>query len=290
MRKSGPGLTLQDVEHFILQFVRECPQNSLSPLMASPVFDQPVIGIADGYDPLFQEYKKIIGDFYLTPAEIIRETAVLKQISNRGEEISVICWVMPFSVQVKRSNDGISSWPPSPIWSQGTLKGEELNNQLRRELVQHLSDLEYLAVAPVQSPLWHRPDRYTSNWSERHALYAAGMGTFSLNRGFISKKGICMRCGSVVVNAGMEATPRTCASHTENCLLYSKGTCGKCIERCPAKAITPQGHDKILCREYRDKAFSLLKKDGWKEAEPACGLCQTGVPCESGVPPFSPRY
>jgi len=35
-----------------------------------------------------------------------------------------------------------------------------------------------------------------SSWSERHAAYAAGLGTFSLNDALITPKGIAHRLGS----------------------------------------------------------------------------------------------
>jgi len=38
----------------------------------------------------------------------------------------------------------------------------------------------------------------SSNWSERHIAYAAGMGTFSLNDAFITEKGIAIKLLSVV--------------------------------------------------------------------------------------------
>ena len=58
------------------------------------------------------------------------------------------------------------------------------------------------AVAPLLSPHWARSDQgpYApcSNWSERHAAYAAGLGTFGLCDGLITPVGKAMRTGSVV--------------------------------------------------------------------------------------------
>jgi len=49
-------------------------------------------------------------------------------------------------------------------------------------------------------------DGLASNWSQRHIAYAAGLGTFSLSDGFITPKGIAMRCGSVVCDAALSPT------------------------------------------------------------------------------------
>ncbi len=57
------------LENWIKDFVRTSPDNSLSHIDSSPMFDQPLVGFASGGDPLFDEYKKIIGDFHQTPEE-----------------------------------------------------------------------------------------------------------------------------------------------------------------------------------------------------------------------------
>lgn len=38
----------------------------------------------------------------------------------------------------------------------------------------------------------------SSNWSERHAAYVAGLGTFSLNDALITVNGIAHRVGSIL--------------------------------------------------------------------------------------------
>jgi epoxyqueuosine reductase len=276
---------IQRVHRFITQLVAESPLNRLSVVDSGPIFDEPLIGVSDGDDPLFTEYKRIIGAFHLTPREILAGSVAPEQRRQIGSDIRVICWVLPFTERIKASNAEADAWPPSPLWSEGTERGEAFNNHLREQLVQFLTDQGHVAVAPMHSQLWYKPNRYVSNWSERHALYAAGLGTFSLTRGFITERGVAMRCGSVVVNASLTPTPRRYTSHTENCLFYADGTCGECIARCPAGAITTDGHDKVRCREYRDRVFDSLVEQQGLEAEPSgCGLCQTGVPCESGIP------
>lgn len=272
------------VKRFVAEMVTTSPLNGL-PTGGDPIFDQPLVGVADGDDPLFVEYKRIIGEFHLTPREILLGTVEPEQRQQVGPDIRVICWALPFTEHIKASNAEATTWPPSPLWSEGSERGEAFNDHLREQLVRFLADQSYVAIAPLLSPLWNKPNRYVSNWSERHALYAAGLGTFSLTRGFITERGVAMRCGSVVVNAKWTPTPRGYTSHTENCLFYADGTCGECIDRCPAGAITADGHNKVQCRQYRDRAFEVLMKQQGTESEPyGCGLCQTGVPCESGIP------
>ena len=58
----------------------------------------------------------------------------------------------------------------------------------------------------------------------------------------------------------------------------------KCSDRCPVGAITEKGHDKYACRAFTfDKMGTYVKKTYDIDIY-ACGLCQTWVPCEFGIP------
>jgi epoxyqueuosine reductase QueG len=167
--------------------------------------------------------------------------------------------------------------------------GETVNGDLRRHLVAWLQEQGYDSVAPQYSPLWKElsesPVGIASSWSERHAAYAAGLGTFSLSDGFISSRGIAHRCGSVITRLVLPPTPREFSNHHSNCLHYHDGSCGACITRCPVGAITRNGHDKTRCRElvYGTAPEKLSEKYGVPHT--GCGLCQTKVPCEAAIPP-----
>jgi epoxyqueuosine reductase QueG len=167
--------------------------------------------------------------------------------------------------------------------------GETFNGDLRRHLIVLLEELGHRAVAPQYSPLWQEfretPVGIASRWSERHAAYAAGLGTFSLSDGFITTRGIAHRCGSVITSLPLSPTPRKFSTHQSNCLHYHDGSCGVCIARCPVDAITRNGHDKARCRElvYGTAPDKLSKVYGVPQT--GCGLCQTKVPCEAAIPP-----
>ena len=124
---------------------------------------------------------------------------------------------------------------------------------------------------------------YASSWSERHVAHAAGLGTFGLCDGLITAKGKAMRTGSVVAKIALDPTPRPYADHHAYCLHYAKNTCGKCIDRCPARAITEAGHDKEKCRQHLEMSRQHVKKTYLFEGY-GCGLCQVGVPCEAMIP------
>lgn len=146
-------------------------------------------------------------------------------------------------------------------------------------------------MAPDLSPVFKigtPSDLFTSNWSQRHVAYAAGLGTFSLNDGFITAKGMAMRLSSVV--AGMKLTPsaRPYPHYRSNCLFYAGEKCGRCIERCPGGALSEQGHDKLKCFDVLFRAQEAWLKGehgpGYIGRYAGCGLCQTGVPCTNRIP------
>lgn len=123
-----------------------------------------------------------------------------------------------------------------------------------------------------------------STWSERHAAYAAGLGSFSLSDALITEAGIAHRLGSVVTDLLLTPTPRTLSGYRDNCLWFRENACGACIGRCPVGAITEQGHDKEKCREYVYGAAPDAVGKLYGVAQTGCGLCQTKVPCEAAVP------
>ncbi len=100
--------------------------------------------------------------------------------------------------------------------------------------------------------------------------------------GVIKRK--AMRVGSVVAKADIELTPRPYADHQAYCLFFTDGGCGKCIDRCPVRAITEAGHDKEKCRQHLIRSKAHVEKTYKFEGDDACGLCQVGVPCEAGIP------
>jgi epoxyqueuosine reductase QueG len=166
--------------------------------------------------------------------------------------------------------------------------GEQFNNRLRQHVVDTLNAAGIQAVAPLLSPLFESrsSERYVfaSTWSERHAAYASGLGTFGLCDGLITPAGKAMRVGSVIARIKVPPTPRPYTDHHAYCLFYTQGICGACIDRCPAGAVSEAGHDKLKCRAHLNPITSDYVKTHYGFDGYGCGLCQTGVPCESKIP------
>lgn len=280
------------LEQLIKNFIKEGRSNQRTPLDHGLYWGEPIVGFASGIDPIFFEYKTLIGSFHFTPREVIAFTLKERGKSlrlNEIEQISVISWVLPANEDIRLSNRQETKYP-SKLWTYTRDFGEAYNNALKRHVITFLEDLGYRAIAPTLGPtfqyFWDGKAGWTSIWSERHVAYACGLGTFSLNDGLITSKGIAVRLGSVVTQLKLTPSEKKFRHYRENCLFFRIERCGKCIARCPAGAITEKGRDKDKCKEYLESESLKARQIeyGMQNPPSSCGLCQTRVPCEFEIP------
>lgn len=280
IQSDSPAGASQLVEQEVHAFSRTSPANRLPGTDNRPIFNRPVVHFADGDDPIFTEYKTIIAPTHLTPREALAR-AFDKNPEDMPSHLSVVSWILPINATTRKSNREQTTIP-SRFWSHTRWYGEKFNEALRQHVVEILTGMGYLAVAPMLQPYFkieRNQKGHYSNWSERHIAYAAGLGTFSLSDGFITERGIAHRCGSVVTDLKLPPNPRTAATPYSNCLYYVDGSCKDCIRRCPAEAITENGHDKVKCSAYIRNELGYLLEE-YNVGRYGCGLCQTNVPCE----------
>ena len=272
------------LEKIIRDFIHS-PENTLKNEKNEKAWADPLIGYSRGDDPIFERYKQDIGSFYWTPMEAFHQAFPGKKAV--AGQLTVISWVLPQTELTKADNRAETEYP-AERWARARIFGEEANVRLHRHVIASLQEAGVEAAAPGQSPLfgWRISERYghSSNWSERHAAHAAGLGTFGLSDGLITPRGQAMRCGSVVARLDIPAIQRPYGDHRAYCLFFSKKTCGQCIARCPAGAISEAGHDKEKCRKYLFEVSVGYVKSHFGFDGYGCGLCQTGVPCESRIP------
>ena len=273
------------IEAFINSFTDECPENSLKNREKDRAWADPLIGFASGDDAIFQEFKRHIGSFHWTPLEVFNQS--FPELKVTQDQLTIISWVLPHTDPIKSDNRNETVYP-SERWARARVYGEEFNKKLHQHVISTLQASGFEAVAPTLSTLWETKvsEHYglASTWSERHAAYASGLGTFGLCDGLITPRGKAVRFGSVVARIKIPPLKREYINHHAYCLFFTKGQCGKCIHRCPARAITEAGHDKVKCRDYiRQVTFNYVKSRFGFEGY-GCGLCQTGVPCESKIP------
>lgn len=281
-RSSDPNIWIKAV---IEDFINNSSENTLQNNGSDKAWAEPLVGFSKGDDIIYQEFKEHIGPFYWTPQEIFNQTFPSLKIS--ACELTVVSWILPQTEMTKADNRRETIYP-SERWVRSRIYGEIFNEKLRRHVVSVLKDSGYKALAPTLSPLWEQnvSESYgmASNWSERHAAYASGLGTFGLCDGLITPLGKAMRCGSVIANIPIAPTPRPYMNHHAYCLFFTKGICKKCILRCPAGAISEDGHNKNRCREYISNTVKSYVKANFGFEGYGCGLCQTAVPCESKIP------
>jgi epoxyqueuosine reductase QueG len=272
------------IRELIREFIAASPLNAMKNEDEEPAWDDAIVGFASGADPIWQQYKEYVGPFHWTPWEVFSQHCPRE--SAGAEELTVVSWVLPQREAVRKANRRAKKYPAEE-WARIRVYGEEFNAALRRHVADRLRQAGHAAIAPMLVPNWTvvKSERfsYASSWSERHAAHAAGLGTFGLCDGLITARGKAMRAGSVVARISLKPTPRPYSDHRAYCLFYADGTCGKCIDRCPANAITKAGHDKEKCRQHLVRSREYVKKTYRFEGY-GCGLCQVGVPCESRIP------
>jgi epoxyqueuosine reductase QueG len=253
--------------------------------LGEAMFDGPTVAVAAADDAWFARFKEVIGPFYWTPQE------ALSLVAPQATARSVVCWSLPVSSPA-RSTNRRETHVPSRAWAYVRTFGEELNSRMRHGMELRLRSLGFAAVAPAvvsQNTVAERPQvGISSCWSERHTAFVAGLGTFGLSGGLITRHGIAHRLGSVVTDAELPPTPRPYGDDPFAwCLRIAQGTCGVCISRCPVDSIGENvaARDKLACKRHYSGTIKAQCADvfGW-EGTYGCGLCQTGVPCEDCNP------
>jgi epoxyqueuosine reductase QueG len=239
------------------------------------IFETPIFGFGASDDALFEQFKdpSVIGSHYMLPAEWLPEAR------------TVISFFYPFTEEIKKSNRMDNSWP-SGEWLHGRIEGQAFINKAcsflsnvlinagNKSVAPSLDERFFSRAEPVKDGSDHENISFSSNWSERHAAYVCGLGTFGLSKGLITEKGIAGRFGSIITDLYIAPEKRNYQGIYDYCSM-----CGACGDNCPADAISPdKGKDHLLCSLFLDKTAEKHKP------RYGCGKCQTGVPCESSIP------
>ena len=264
----------------LTRLFRACEGNTVSDETALEgcadlvMFEEPVFGFSSADDEIYRVYKRkdVIGDNYMLPGEWLPGAR------------TVISFFLPFTGRVRRSNR-CEPENTSSEWLHARIEGQAFLNAYSKSLLEYFTDLGMEACVPAIDKRFSLVRtavtadgiddlHFESSWSERHAAYASGLGTFCLSRGLISEKGVAGRYGSVIVSGSMEPDQRPYAGVYDYCIM-----CGACIERCPVGAISLRyGKNHLKCKQWMDVTG--------KRYDPryGCGKCQTGVPCEDRIP------
>jgi len=244
-----------------------------SDLEGMRIFDEPLFGYAFADDPYFAEAKKpeIIGAHFMAPKEWLPGAK------------TVISLFLPFTTQVREANRLDAAWPAYE-WLHARIEGQAFQVKICRFAEALLEKEGFEALSPMidsrlssKNPLTNdRTEQayYTTNWSERHAAFTAGLGTFGLSKGLITRKGVAGRYLSVITAALFEPTERPYRGVYDYCIF-----CGACAANCPARAISKEnGKSHYPCSGFLDSVKAR------HSPYYGCGKCQVKVPCEDKAP------
>lgn len=282
MNNTGSTIGRCDIERAVWELIGHSEDNAVQEQDALSrqfagmrFFEKPLFAIGSADDPLFASFKQasVIGSHFMLPCEWLP-----------GAQ-SVISFFFPFTDRIKKANRADPLWPAGE-WLLGRFEGQSFINKVCVSVRSMLHDSGYHGVIPSLDERFfaktsrtaqmerNDPPPFTSNWSERHAAFACGLGTFGLSRGLITRRGMAGRLGSVITDLAIEPDTR------EYCGLYEYcSNCGACVKRCPVGAITLEhGKDHVPCSDFLDRTREKYNP------KYGCGKCQTGVPCESGIP------
>ena len=298
MRSFSSGLDT-DIHQEIVQLLHDSPENLLPDFPGQHIFNPSAIGVADGDDPIFQEFRQVVGSDHLLPRELLERHAPGADLAC----VRVVAWALPFSEGVRRANRNVDF--PSRLYSLARNNGAVLIERMSLLLATLLETRGVAEVVPAALDAYTAyrcpTHQFSSTWSERHVAFAAGLGRFGLSNALLTPVGSNVRLGSIVVNLPLSVTVRAEGDHRAPCLAAGGKTCGRCMTRCPAGAISAAGMDKAKCYLMRERirekclksyasemhmisatiATSGHRKSGYSLG---CALCQCGVPCEQSWP------
>ena len=184
------------IESIIRDFVETSPENTLKNPANDRAVDSPLVGFSSGDDSLYQDFKAHVGPFHWTPEEAF--ALAFPGLKVGAEDLSVISWVLPQTRATKKDNRKHKVYP-SESWARNRIFGQEFNVKVSIHVVENLVKEGHEAVDPLLLPEWkiEKSERFTfsSRWSERHAAYASGLGTFGLCDGLITARGKAVRLG-----------------------------------------------------------------------------------------------
>ncbi|NLJ59155.1 MAG: 4Fe-4S binding protein [Tissierellia bacterium] len=239
-------------------------------LAGMKIFDEAIFAFGSAEDKGFELLKNpsVIGEHFLTPTEWLPGAN------------TVIVYFFPFTDEIIKSNRKEKRWP-SDEWLHGRIEGQIFLKEFSMFLNKKISDAGYDSIIPTLDSRFisstssdEKIPPYSSNWSERHAAFVSGLGTFGLSKGIITEKGMAGRLGSIVTNLELELSEKNYRDVYEYCTI-----CGACAERCPVNAISiERGKDHKKCADHLDITSKKFKP------RYGCGKCQVLVPCERRIP------
>ena len=266
--------TREEILTALTRLMQTCPGNVVdlpTERRTVTIYETPLVGSAAADDPIFLKYKQpeVIGPEWMSPEE---------WLPGAG---SVVSFFFPFTEEIRSSERAVLTDETSEAWLYGRIEGQAFMEDLMQHLADTLTDAGLRVCVPMLDPRFgtirnvvprgtSEDLKVISAWSERHAAFACGLGTFGMSKGIITEKGMAGRFASLITDAEIPPKGRPYTDIYEYCI-----RCGACSRRCPVNAIPPgEIKNNLLCSGRID--------DSRRRYAPryGCGKCQTCVPCE----------
>ena len=225
------------------------------------LWKRPIVRFADARHPGFAQLRQIVDPTHDLPGDYLPNAQ------------TVLSWFLPFLPEVGKDN--LPGALSSPGWAEAYLVTNEMAAWINEQLVCHIrGELDADAAVPMNAGMISM-DNPKSRWSQRHVAYLAGHGTFGKNNMLISDTGSVGRYYSVITTLPVEPDrPVT----EERCLWKRDGSCGLCMRRCEAGALTESEFDRFRCL-----AQCLVNMERYPGAD-VCGKCTVELPCSYRIP------
>ena len=117
----------------IRNFISTSPDNTLKKDENERAWSDPLVGFSRGDDPLYDDFKIMIGDFYWTPFEIFSMT--FPEVSVAPHQLTIISWILPQTELTKADNRRETNYP-AERWIRSRIFGEEANEKLRAHVAE----------------------------------------------------------------------------------------------------------------------------------------------------------
>lgn len=261
-------MEMKPLKQFIIQEVVRFVETANQDAVPNNLWKAPLVGFADVGHPAIRNLKQTAGKHHQMPEDIMEDAAV------------VLVYFVPFQDFLSKENKGKGL--ATKDWARAYETTNAMFTKLNQHLITVIREQGFFAKEASEAQIFYR-DEVISHWSFRHFAYAAGLGTFGLNNMLITEQGCAGRINGIVTNLNV---PPDQPQQEEACLFKRNGSCGLCVQACPAKAITAQAYDRRKCyaqclknaRIHTGLGSSYSQGDEDVGSE-VCGKCVAGMPC-----------
>jgi epoxyqueuosine reductase QueG len=219
--------------------------------------------VSSPVDQRFDVLPEIAMDEHLHPRDLLKTAR------------SVIVFFIPFvKALIKENREGDR---PCRDWGVAYVETNDLIDRAGKAVAEHLKGAGF---ASGLTPATHNFDktRLMARWSHKHLAHLTGLGRFGTHSMLITPAGVCGRFGSLVTEADLGDHPLM--ETPEACLLKAGKRCGKCMQRCPVKALTEDGFDRRKCWDrLNENRHTLDYFADLPITTHVCAKCAVMLPC-----------